>query len=426
VRDVTGITAVRAWEVLDSRGHPTVRAEVTTPGGSGRFTVPSGASTGRFEAVERRDGRDRYDGLGVADAVSAVNDRLAAAVVGMDVTDQEAIDAALVRADGSENLGTLGANAVLAVSGATLHAASATEGVPLYRHLEERSGGTGSMPTPMVNVVSGGLHAEGGIEVQDVLVIPRNADTYSEALETVWAVRNAVRSLLVDRGHRPLVADEGGFAPPMDAITDAFDLVEAGIESAGFVPGEDVGLALDVAASHFYDGDAGTYHLESLDRSLGREEMIELVDEWTESYPICSVEDPLAEDDWTGWERLSTRLDDSVQLLGDDLLVTSRDRLERAIEREAASAVLVKPNQAGTVTRAVDVVAEATAAGVAPVVSARSGETCDATVADLAVGLDTGQIKIGSLARSERLAKYNRLLEVERTTSYRLHNPFSA
>lgn len=325
------ITDVTAWEVLDSRGHPTVRCEVTTPEGSGRFTVPAGASTGRFEAVERRDGGDRYDGLGVTEAVSAVEGTLADAVVGRDVTDQAGIDAALERADGTDRFAVVGANAALAVSGAVLHAASAATGRPLYRHLAENHGVEPSMPTPMVNVIPGGLHARGGIEIQDFLAVPTRADSCADALETAWEVRDAVRARMLEDGHRPLVAAEGGFAPPMDAVDEAFDL-----------------------------------------------------------------------------------------------LVTSSDRLSRAIDRDLATAVLVNPNQAGTITRALTVVADAREGGMEPVVSARSGETCDATIADLAVGLDAGQIKVGSLARSERLAKYNRLLGIERTADLDLRRPLSS
>jgi len=419
------ITDVTAWEVLDSRGHPTVRCEVTTPEGSGRFTVPAGASTGRFEAVERRDGGDRYDGLGVTEAVSAVEGTLADAVVGRDVTDQAVTDAALERADGTDRFAVVGANAALAVSGAVLHAASAATGRPLYRHLAENHGVEPSVPTPMVNVISGGLHARGGIEIQDFMAVPTRADSCADALETAWEVRDAVRARMLENGHQPLVAAEGGFAPPMDAVDEAFDLLVDGIERAGYDPGREVGVAVDIAASHFYDADAGTYRLESVDRTLTREEMIRTVIDWTTSYPVVSIEDPLAEDDWEGWERLADRTDEDVQLLGDDLLVTSSDRLSRAIDRDLATAVLVKPNQAGTITRALNVVADARESGMESVVSARSGETCDATIADLAVGLDAGQIKVGSLARSERLAKYNRLLGIERTADLDLRRPLS-
>ena len=420
------ITAVEAWEVLDSRGNPTVRAAVSTEAGSGRFTVPAGASTGRFEAVERRDGGDRYGGMGVREAVAAVEDELAAVAVGRDVTAQREIDAALERADGSDDLSRLGANAVLAISGAVLHAASDGADRPLYRYVAEEYEVEPSLPTPMVNVVSGGLHAEGGIEIQDFLVVPHDPATVADALETVWAVRDAVRTAIVEDGHRPLVADEGGFAPPLDEIQDAFDLLLTSIEQAGYVPGDEVSIAVDVAATHFYDQGSETYRLESVDRQLTRGELIDLVVDWTESYPVCSIEDPLAEDDWTGWRRLAACLDHDVQLLGDDLLVTNRERLRRAVAEDVATAVLVKPNQAGTVTRTLDVVQAAREAKVESVVSARSGETCDATIADLAVGLDAGQIKIGSLARSERLAKYNRLLEIERESELVTRDPLSS
>jgi len=420
----TEITDVTAWEVLDSRGNPTVRAEVEAGGATGRFTVPAGASTGEHEAVERRDGGERYGGMGVRDAVESVNEDLAPLVVGRDPTDQSAIDAAMTEFDGTASLSAVGANAILAVSGAVVHAASATAGRPLHAHLAATRGIERSLPLPMVNVISGGLHAEGGIEVQDFLVVPTGAETYEEALETAWDVRRAVRDRIVADGHHPLVADEGGFAPPFSAVRDAFELLESGIEAAEYAPGDDAAVAVDVAASHFYDPATETYAIESVDRTLDREGMTDLVAEWVADYPVVSVEDPLAEGDWDGWVRLADRLSDGVQLLGDDLLATDADRLARAVDRGAASAVLVKPNQAGTMTRAFDVVAAATDAGFAPVVSARSGETCDATIADLAVGLGAGQIKIGSLARSERLAKYNRLLEIERRADLPLARPF--
>ena len=411
---MTTIDAVDAWEVLDSRGDPTVRARVEAGDAAGTFTVPSGASTGAHEAVERRDEGTRFRGRGVRDAVLAVRNELAEVVEGWSVTAQEAIDAALVETDGTENLSRVGANAVLAVSGAVAHAAADARGEPLYESLAATAGrkAPGDLPLPMVNILSGGLHAEGGIEVQDFLAVPVGADSSAEALETVWDVRVSVRDRIVEAGHRPLVADEGGFSPPLDSIDDAFELLLDGIRDAGYEPGEEVAFAVDVAATHFYEG--GEYRLESLDRTLETEGMVDLVADWVEEYPVVSVEDPLAEDDWPAWEALADRLADEVQLLGDDLLVTSADRVERGIDSGAANSVLVKPNQAGTITRAVEVVEAAQAAGWATVVSARSGETCDSTIADLAVALDAGQIKIGSLARSERLAKYNRLLEIDR------------
>ena len=410
---MTTIDTVDAWEVLDSRGDPTVRVRVDAGTASGTFTVPSGASTGSFEAVERRDGGDRFAGRGVREAVRAVREEFAPVVEGRDVTAQASIDAELVAVDGTADLSRLGANATLGVSGAVAHAAAAARGEPLYVSLA--SGEPGRLPLPMVNLVSGGLHAEGGVEVQDFLAVPIGAGSYPEALETVWNVRQALRDRIVVAGDRPLVADEGGFAPPLDAIDDAFELLLAAIDDAGYSPGGEVALAVDVAATHFSRD--GRYVIDSLDRQLDADGMIDLVADWVETYPIVSIEDPLAEDDWDAWVRLTDRLGADVQVLGDDLLVTDVDRVERAIDAAAANAALVKPNQAGTLTRAIEVVERARSAGWATVVSARSGETCDTTIADLAVALDAGQIKIGSLARSERLAKYNRLLEIDRAHS---------
>ncbi|MFB6106417.1 MAG: enolase C-terminal domain-like protein [Halobacteriaceae archaeon] len=411
---MTSVDDVEAWEVLDSRGHPTVRARVSAGDATGTFTVPAGASTGAHEAHELRDGGDRYRGLGVREAVANVRDELAAVAVGRDVTDQRGLDEALADADGTESLSNLGANAVLAVSGAAAHAAADARGLSLYRHLADLADNPRPvMPLPMVNVVSGGLHAEGGIEVQDFLVMPTGADSYREGIETVFAVRQAVRDRVVEMGARPLVADEGGFAPPVDGIDEVFALLAAAVRDAGHEPArDDVAFAVDVAATHFYDADRERYVLSSLDRELDRDGMADLVADWTADYPVVSVEDPLAEDDWAGWRALADRLD--CQVLGDDLLVTDADRLSRAVEDGAANAVLVKFNQAGTLTRALAVVAAARDAGFAHVVSARSGETSDWTIADLAVATGPAQLKVGSLARSERLAKYNRLFELER------------
>lgn len=410
---MTSITEVTAWEVLDSRGDPTVRVEVEAGDAVGRFTVPSGASTGQYEAVERRDDENRYRGRGVQNVVHTISEELASVVINRDVTNQVAIDNALVDCDETENLSRLGANAILGVSGAVAHAAAGARNQPLYEVISEQS--VGQLPVPMVNLLSGGLHAEGGIEVQDFLIIPMGRSSLATALKDVWTVRQAIRDRILETGQRPLVADEGGFAPSMDNIENAFNLLIRAIEDAGFTPSrEDIAIAIDVAATHFYDQDADVYRLDSQGQSLSGQEMVEVVRGWVEEYPIVSVEDPLDESDWPHWKMLSDSISESVQLLGDDLIATNAERLDRALNEEAANAVLVKPNQAGTLSRAIDVTRRAQTANAAPVISARSGETCDWTIADLAVSLDAGQIKIGSLSRSERLSKYNRLLELEK------------
>lgn len=408
---MTPIDDVDAWEVLDSRGNPTVRVRVRAGDATGTFSVPSGASTGTHEAVERRDGDDRYGGAGVKGAVESVIGPLAEAVIGMDPRAQADVDATLVEADGTPGFSRFGANAVLGVSGAVAHAGAVVSKSPLYQHLVPDT--PGSLPLPMVNLVSGGLHASGGMAVQDVLAIPVGADTFTQALEMTHAVRTTLCSQVQAAGHRPLVADEGGLAPPLEDPKAAFELVLDAIRSAGYGTGSDgVAIGVDVAATHFY-GDGG-YRLTERGPKLDTESMVEHVLSWIDEYPICSIEDPLAENDWDGWQLLSSRLRGRVQLLGDDLLVTNGDRIDRAAENGAANAALIKPNQAGTLTRAVEAAQRAQAAGWNVVISARSGETCDTTIADLAVALDAGQIKIGSLARSERLAKYNRLLEIDR------------
>lgn len=415
------ITDVDAWEVLDSRGNPTVRVAVKTDNGRGVFTVPAGASTGAHEAYELRDGDDRFGGLGVRTAIGNVRDELAPLTIGRDVTEQRAIDEAIVEYDGTGNLSKVGANASLGVSGAIAHAASNALGKPLYEYIATDA--PGRIPLPMVNALSGGLHAHGGIAIQDFLIVPAGARSYRDAIETVWDVRIALRERIDEAGHRPLVADEGGFSPPLAGVTDAFELLEAAVRDAGYAPArDDIAFAVDVAATHFYDSDKGTYELEG--QQLKPPELIATIREWVDRYPIISLEDPLAEDDWVYWIDLVDELGNDIQILGDDLIVTNIYRLNRAVETGAANAVLVKPNQAGTMTRAIDIIRRATEIGTAPVVSARSGETCDRTIADLAVALDAGQIKIGSLARSERLAKYNRLLEIARENQLGLAEPF--
>ena len=404
------IVAVDAWEVLDSRGNPTLRVRVDTADAHGTFSVPSGASTGRYEAVERRDGGERFGGKGVLQAAAAVRDVLAPVACGHEVTEQATIDAALVAADGTDDLSRLGANAILGVSGAVARATANARDRPLYASLAPD--GPGRLPLPMVNLLSGGAHAPGGLAIQDVLAVPVGADDYSRAIELVWEVRRALRARLERQGHRPLVADEGGFAPVLPDASTAFELVVDAIEAAGHRPGLDVALGVDVAAGELFDG--SRYDLGGTG-PIAPAAMLDTVVGWCDRFPIVTIEDPLDADDWDGWATLRRRLE-GVQLLGDDFLVTDRVRLDRAIERDAATAVLVKPNQTGTITRAMGVIDAARAADVAPVVSARSGETADATIADLVVATDAGQLKVGSLARSERLAKWNRLLDVAHRT----------
>ncbi|MEV0720339.1 phosphopyruvate hydratase [Asanoa sp. NPDC050611] len=406
----TRITDVRAWEALDSRGRPTVACAVTLAGGgTGRAVVPSGASTGGHEAVELRDGGDRYQGKGVSRAVANVGAVLAPAVVGHDADDRPAVDAALEATDGDRLLGGVGANAVLAVSLAVTLAAADQAREPLWRRL---GGPEPLLPLPMVNIVSGGAHAGGLLDLQDILVVPVGAGSFAEAIEWASRVRAATADALAQRGvGGPLVADEGGLAAALDDNEAALAVVTEGIARAG-LDGR-VALAVDVAANQLRDG-AG-YRLRREGRTLDPTAWVDLLDGWCARYPVVSVEDAVAEDDWTAWRAASARWCPTRQVLGDDLFATDGDRLRRGVEAGVANAVLVKPNQAGTVTRAERVVAQARAAGYATVVSARSGDTEDSWLADLAVGWRAGQIKVGSTTRSERTAKWNRLLEIEAT-----------
>jgi enolase 1/2/3 len=406
----TAIARVDGLEILDSRGRPTLEARVVLRGGAeGVASVPSGASTGRHEAVERRDGDPaRYRGLGVRGCVEAIAAEVGPAVAGLDARDQAALDRRLVELDGTEDRSRLGGNTLLAVSLAAARAAAAAEGVPLWRHLAR--GAEPLLPLPMVNMISGGLHASGGAAFQDFLAMPVAAASFTDALETCVRVRDALGERIAAAGLTTLKADEGGFGPPLAGADAALALLVDAVEAAGLVPGSDVAIALDVAATHFHDD--GTYRLggERLTASELLAQLAELVDR----YPIVSLEDPVAEDDWDGWRRATELLGGRVQLVGDDLFVTNRARLERGIELGVANAVLVKMNQAGTLTETLDVVEAARRAGYATVASARSGETEDAALADLAVGTRAGQLKVGSVAQSERLAKYNRLLRIER------------
>jgi enolase len=403
------IEGIASREILDSRGRPTVEADVRLSDGSlGRASVPSGASTGRHEALELRD-RDaaRFGGFGVRGAIRNIREVIAPAVLGRDAQDQAGLDAVLIELDGTPGKDRLGANATLAVSIATIRAAAAAAGVPVWKYLgNDRA----VLPLPMVNVISGGRHADKGLVFQDFLVVPIGAASYSEALETAYAVRAATESVLAARGLSTLKADEGGFGPALERPEEALDVLEEAAQHAGFRPGEEVAFAVDVAASEFA-GDGG-YQLPH-EVTIGAPELVSLLERLAARYPIVSIEDGLGEDDWEGWQLLSSRLGGRLQLLGDDLFTTDLARLERGIAAGVANAVLVKMNQIGTLTETIAVIERARRAGYATVVSARSGETEDSFIADLAVGTCAGQIKIGSLAQSERLAKYNQLLRIE-------------
>jgi enolase len=409
------ITRVHAREVLDSRGNPTVEAEVECAGGArGRAIVPSGASTGKHEAVELRDGDPkRYGGKGVRRAVRNVCEVIAPRLGGMEVTRQADIDRLLCQLDGTPNKSSLGANAILSVSLACAHAAAATRELPLWRYLTEHCGGQALLPRPMVNLISGGLHAGGNLDLQDFLLIPLLGQSVSDVLEITVAVYRALGEVLGQHGFEGvLVGDEGGFGPRLHSNEQAIECILQAITRAGLAPGRDAALALDVASTHFWRN--GLYHLQADDgQQLDAAGMIALLSRWVNAYPIVSIEDGLAEDDWAGWHKLTAALGQRVQLIGDDLFVTSLSRLEQGIQEGVANAVLVKVNQVGTLSETLQVVQRARHAGYRTIISARSGETEDSTLADLAVATAAGQIKIGSIVRSERLAKYNQLLRIE-------------
>lgn len=405
------IERVLAWEALDSRGTPTVACAVRVAGGAeGEAVVPSGASTGSYEACERRDGGERYAGKGVAAAIASIREEIGPLLVGREAADQAGIDAALRELDGTPSLERLGANAVLAASVACALAAARAAGVPLWQAIAP--GEPPLLPLPMVNVISGGAHAGRLVDVQDFLVVPVGADRFSQALEWSARVRAGTARALADRGHDvSLVADEGGLAAPLPTNRSALDLLLEGIERAGLEPGAEAAIAVDVAATQLVAD--GGYRLERELRTLREAELVEELVTWVADYPIVSIEDALGEDDAGGWGLVTGHLGDRIQLLGDDLFASSPERLRAAIRDGVANAVLVKPNQVGTLTDARRVVELAQAAGYATVVSARSGETEDAWLADLAVGWRAGQIKVGSTTRSERTAKWNRLLRME-------------
>ncbi|HJN61485.1 MAG TPA: phosphopyruvate hydratase [Alphaproteobacteria bacterium] len=408
---MTAIKDIHAREILDSRGNPTVEVDVVLNSGAiGRVAVPSGASTGSHEAVERRDGdAARYGGKGVLGAVAAVDDEIFAAIGGMSVHRQDLIDAMLVDLDGTPNKARLGANATLAVSLAVAKAAAADLGQPLYRYL----GGVlaRTLPVPMMNILNGGAHADNAIDFQEFMVMPVAAPTFADAVRTGAEIFQALKKRLSDAGLSTNIGDEGGFAPDLASTTEALDLVMKAIEAAGYRAGEDVVLALDVAASEFYRD--GEYELAGEGRSLAADGMVALYSDLAQRYPIVSIEDGLAEDDWDGWAALTAALGERVRLVGDDLFVTNPARLARGIEQGVANAILVKVNQIGTLSETLKAVEMAQRAGYAAVMSHRSGETEDVTIADLAVATNCGQIKTGSLARSDRTAKYNQLMRIE-------------
>jgi enolase len=408
---VTFIEEIGALEILDSRGNPTVEAVVRlTDGAAGYARVPSGASTGKHEAVELRDGDPaRYGGKGVSRALRNIREIIAPEIIGLDALDQVAVDNRLCALDGTPNKSRLGANAILAVSLASARAAAVATGLPLYRYL----GGVGAqvLPVPLLNVLNGGVHAQTRVDFQEYMLVPLGFDSFSDAIRAGAECFHALRDLLHERGLSTGQGDEGGFAPDLDNNEAAIEALLTAIERAGYRPGRDVALALDPATSELYED--GRYVLKGEGRTLEPEALVELWVRWCDQYPIVSIEDGMAEDDWDGWRQLTERLGDRVQLVGDDIFVTNTTRLRQGFERRVANALLVKPNQIGTLTETLEAIALAAAHGYATVISHRSGETEDTTIADLAVAVSAGQIKAGAPSRSERVAKYNRLLAIE-------------
>jgi enolase len=407
---VTTIEFVIGREVLDSRGNPTVEVEVVLEGGAvGRAIVPSGASTGQFEAVELRDGDDRYGGKGVLEAVDNVNGEIADAVEGLDALNQRTIDRILCDLDGTDNKSRLGANAILGASLAVAKAAATFLDLPLYRYV----GGTNAhvLPVPMMNVLNGGAHADNNVDMQEFMIMPVGAPSFREALRWGAQTYHVLKKVLHDRGLSTAIGDEGGFAPNLGSNEEAVQVLLEAIEKAGFTPGDDIALALDAASTEFYRH--GAYHLDGEGKSLAPADMADLLAGWCEKYPIVSIEDGMAEEDWRGWKELTDRLGASVQLVGDDLFVTNSERLSRGIETGVANSILVKVNQIGTLTETLEAVDLAHRSGYTAVMSHRSGESEDATISDLAVATNCGQIKTGAPARSDRVAKYNQLLRIE-------------
>jgi enolase len=410
---MSAIAKVQARQILDSRGNPTIEVEVYTDQGIvGRAAVPSGASTGMHEAVELRDGdKSLYLGKGVLKAVQNVNETLNENLAGASVFEQNLIDRAMAGIDGTDNKGVLGANAILGVSLAVAHAAAQSSGMSLFRYVGGVNANT--LPVPMMNIVNGGAHGDNKVDVQEFMIMPVGADSFSEGLRMGVEVFHHLKSVLKKQGLSTNVGDEGGFAPNLASNEDALKLVMQAIEAAGYKPGDDICIALDCASTEFYNAEKKMYHLESTGESLTSAQMVDMWADWAKRYPIVSIEDGCAEDDWEGWKLMSEKLGDTIQLVGDDLFVTNVNRLAKGIQQGIANSILVKVNQIGTLTETIDAVNMAHRAGYTSVMSHRSGETEDTTIADLAVALNTGQIKTGSASRSDRIAKYNQLLRIE-------------
>lgn len=408
----TQIAIVRAREIIDSRGNPTVEADVILEGGAmGRAAVPSGASTGSREAIELRDNdAERFGGKGVLDAVANVNGPIAKALNGMDVTDQKIIDQTLIELDGTENKGELGANAILAVSLACAKAAAMASELPLYRYLAEGKAKEFTLPVPMMNIINGGEHADNSVDLQEFMIVPVGASSINEAIRYGAEVFHALKKVLSGKGMNTAVGDEGGFAPDLSSNEEAIQVILEAIDKAGYKAGEDIMIAIDAASSEFYKD--GKYVLASEGKELTSAELVDLLAEWVEKYPIISIEDGMDESDWDGWKLLTERLGKKVQLVGDDLYVTNPKILKEGIEKGIANSILIKVNQIGTLSETLEAIQMAKDAGYTAVISHRSGETEDTTIADLAVATNAGQIKTGSMSRSDRIAKYNRLIRI--------------
>lgn len=410
---MSAIDLVYAREVLDSRGNPTVEVEVVLESGeTGRAIVPSGASTGAFEAVELRDGdSSRYLGKGVEKAVNNVNEIIAPELEGMDAFDQPMIDALMIELDGTDNKGNLGANAILGVSMAVARAAAEEVGLPLFQYL----GGVNAkqLPVPMMNILNGGEHADNNVDVQEFMILPVGAESFKEGLRMGSEVFHALKKVLAEKGLACGVGDEGGFAPNLDSNQEALELIVEAIGKAGYVPGKDVMLGLDVAATELYNAETKKYVLAGENKELTAAEMVELYEGWSKNFPIVTIEDGLDEEDWDGWKLLTEKLGSKIQLVGDDLFVTNTERLERGIKSGVGNSILIKVNQIGTITETLDAIEMAKRAGYTAVISHRSGETEDTTIADLAVATNAGQIKTGAPSRTDRVAKYNQLLRIE-------------